>query len=119
MVTGAIPLNDPSWSASFPAVTLRAKRAEQAWRYDVAGTTQICEQVRVGMLVHRFGNRGIELPDRLLCLLYLIGQELGRHRRGVINASSRVSNWAERMRSMISFCCCSLRMDRAHSGRGE
>ena len=57
-----------------PAVSLRAKRAEQAWRQRVAGTTQIREEVRVGMAVHGFGDLGIELLDRLLGLLYLIGQ---------------------------------------------
>jgi hypothetical protein len=46
------------------------------------GTAQACEQVRIGMLLHHFGDLRVKVTSRFLGLLNLPDQKLDRHRRG-------------------------------------
>jgi hypothetical protein len=59
---------------------LRTECAEQAWRESRASATEAREEVRMGMLVHSFGDLRIEFANRLLGLLDLVGQESDHHR---------------------------------------
>ena len=110
-MTGAIPLNEAKLSASFQrslcepkAQSNRGARAAPAPRKLVKRCASGCCFIVSAILV---SNSLIILRDSLIWLT----KSLTTIADGTISASSSLSNFAARMRSIIASCCCSLRVE--------